>query len=125
VALWRGAETGAIFSGARRVKRMENEFQTASSSIMGAEILGLRERIDEADRRLVEVLNERARLVREIAQIKRKRGISPFDPKREEEMLRRVIEQNEGYICDSALREIFALIIHRIRDLEVQREEFH
>ena len=47
-----------------------------------------------------------------------------FDPKREEEILRKVAEVNEGPIYDSSMREIFELILHRIRDLEVQRGEF-
>jgi chorismate mutase len=62
--------------------------------------------------------------VQEIAAIKAEVGKPLFDPKREEEILRRVAEENEGPIYDTSMREIFELILHRIRDLEVQREEF-
>jgi chorismate mutase len=84
----------------------------------------LRNRVDEVDRELVRSLNERARIVQEIVAIKAETGKAPFDPRREEEILRKVAEENEGPIYDTSLREIFTLILHRIRDLEVQREEF-
>lgn len=84
----------------------------------------LRERVDAVDRDLVRALNERARVVQEIATIKAEAGIPIFDPKREEEILRRAVEYNEGPIYDSSMRDIFEIILHRIRDLEIQRGEF-
>jgi chorismate mutase len=84
----------------------------------------LRERVDEVDRELIRALNERARIVQEIMSLKAERGAPVYDPKREEEILRRVVEQNEGPIYDSSMRDIFELILHRIRDLEIQRGEF-
>jgi 3-deoxy-7-phosphoheptulonate synthase/chorismate mutase len=84
----------------------------------------LRIRVDEVDRELIRNLNERARLVQEMLAIKAEAGKPLFDPRREEEILRKVAEENEGPIYDSSIREIFELILHRIRDMEVQREEF-
>lgn len=84
----------------------------------------LRNRVDEVDRELIHVLNERARIVQEIVAIKSEAGKALFDPKREEEILQKVAEENRGPIYDTSMREIFTLILHRIRDLEVQREEF-
>ena len=89
-----------------------------------ARIRKLRSRVDEVDRELIRVLNERARIVQELLTIKAETGKPLFDPKREEEILRRVAEENEGPIYDSSMREIFELILHRIRDLEAQRGEF-
>jgi 3-deoxy-7-phosphoheptulonate synthase/chorismate mutase len=84
----------------------------------------LRGRVDEVDRELIHILNERARIVQELVAIKAEAGKALFDPKREEEILRRAVESNEGPIYDTSMREIFELILHRIRDLEVQRGEF-
>ena len=84
----------------------------------------LRERVDEVDRELIRALNERARIVQEIMALKARSGAPVYDPKREEEILRRVVEQNTGPIYDSSMRAIFELILHRIRDLEIQRGEF-
>lgn len=87
-------------------------------------IQALRERVDVVDRELVRLLNERARLVQEMGAFKREAGIALFDPKREEEILQRVVDENPGPIYDSSIRDIFELIMHRIRDLEIERREF-
>ena len=84
----------------------------------------LRERVDEVDRELIRALNERARIVQEIMSLKAESGAPVYDPRREEEILQRVVAQNEGPIYDSSMRDIFELILHRIRDLEIQRGEF-
>ncbi len=84
----------------------------------------LRERVDEVDRELIRALNERARIVQEIMALKAEAGAPVYDPKREEEILQRVVELNTGPIYDSTMRDIFELILHRIRDLEIQRGEF-
>ena len=95
------------------------------SADTGARIEELRERVDEVDRQLIRILNERARIVQEMVAVKAEAGKPLFDPKREEEILQKVAEENEGPIYDSSMREIFELILHRIRDLEVQRGEFY
>jgi chorismate mutase len=84
----------------------------------------LRERVDEVDRELIEALSERARIVQEIMALKTEAGAPVYDPRREEEILRSVVERNPGPIYDSSMRDIFELILHRIRDLEIQRGEF-
>jgi chorismate mutase len=87
-------------------------------------IQSLRDRVDEVDRELLRALNERAQIVQELGAYKQEAGIALFDPKREEEILRKVAEENPGPIYDSSMRDIFELILHRIRDLEIQRGEF-
>ena len=84
----------------------------------------LRERVDEVDRELILALSERARIVQEIMDLKAEAGAPIYDPKREEEILRRVVDRNPGPIYDSSMRDIFELILHRIRDLEIQRGSF-
>src|SRR5215218_4653996 len=84
----------------------------------------LRERVDQVDRELIEALSERARIVEEIMALKTEAGSPVYDPRREEEILRKVVEINPGPIYDSSMRDIFELILHRIRDLEIQRGEF-
>ena len=84
----------------------------------------LRERVDEVDRELIRALNERASIVQEIMAIKAEAGTPVYDPKREEEILQRVMEMNPGPIYDSSMRDIFELILHRIRDMEIQRGGF-
>ncbi|CAN5684791.1 hypothetical protein BH24ACT22_BH24ACT22_13410 [soil metagenome] len=85
----------------------------------------LRGRVDGVDQDLVRALNERASIVQEIVAMKAEAGVPLFDPKREEEILQRAMEYNDGPIYDTSMREIFELILHRIRDLEIQRGEFY
>lgn len=84
----------------------------------------LRERVNEVDHELVRLLNERAQIVQEMGAYKQDAGIPLFDPKREEELLSKIAEDNPGPIYDSSMRDIFENIMHRIRDLEIQRNEF-
>jgi chorismate mutase len=95
-----------------------------SDAEMQERIRELRERVDEVDRELIQALSERARIVQEIMDLKAEAGAPIYDPKREEEILRRVVDRNPGPIYDSSMRDIFELILHRIRDLEIQRGEF-
>ena len=91
---------------------------------MQEKVQELREQVDEVDRELIRALSERARIVQEIMALKAEAGAPVYDPKREEEILRRVVERNPGPIYDSSMRDIFEIILHRIRDLEIQRGEF-
>ena len=92
---------------------------------MQEKVQELRDRVDEVDKDLVRALNERARVVQEIMAMKAEAGAPVYDPKREEEILQRAMEYSEGPIYDTSMREIFELILHRIRDLEIQRGEFY
>lgn len=91
---------------------------------MQQKVRELRERVDEVDSELIRALSERARIVQEIMVLKAEAGAPVYDPRREEEILRSVVERNPGPIYDSSMRDIFELILHRIRDLEIQRGEF-
>lgn len=92
---------------------------------MQEKVQELRDRVNEVDKDLVRALNERASVVKEIMAMKAEVGAPVYDPKREEEILQRAMEYNEGPIYDTSMREIFELILHRIRDLEIQRGEFY
>jgi chorismate mutase len=93
-------------------------------AVLQEKVRELRERVDEVDRELIRALNDRARIVQEIMALKTQAGAPVYDPKREEEILQKVVELNTGPIYDSSIRDIFELILHRIRDLEIQRGEF-
>src|SRR3712207_6632549 len=73
---------------------------------LNARIQSLRDQLDEIDVEIVRTLNERARLLHDLATIKGEVGAQLFDPQREEEILQRVAEENPGPIYDSTMREI-------------------
>jgi chorismate mutase/prephenate dehydratase len=72
-----------------------------------AEIEGLRGRIDTVDRRLHELLNERARLARAVGVSKGKQGrmVDFYRPEREAEVLRLALERNAAARAGGALRD--------------------
>lgn len=67
----------------------------------------IREKIDELDRQLVEIINRRLELAAEIGRIKRSTGGEIYVPEREDAVLRKVTENNKGPVRNEALRAIY------------------
>jgi chorismate mutase/prephenate dehydratase len=67
----------------------------------------LRNRIDEIDNQLVELLNERARVVVEIGKLKSKTGGQIYAPDREKQVLEKVTKANRGPLPDKSLVAIW------------------
>ena len=82
-----------------------------------------RERINELDRQLVDLLNARTRIVEQIGRIKRECGMRIYEPQREEEVLRNIEEHNAGPMDGDAARRIFERIIDEMRTLQRMRME--
>jgi len=68
---------------------------------------GLRKRIDEIDKQLVRLLNERARVVVEIGKLKNKAEKPVYSPEREKEVLAKVTQANKGPLPDKTLVAIW------------------
>jgi chorismate mutase len=77
-----------------------------------------RRRIDEIDRQLVELLNERSRCAIEIGHMKRSLGLPIYQPDREQEILANVERLNPGPLADTAVRRLFERVIDEARSLE-------
>ena len=83
------------------------------------ELARVRDRIDELDRRLVELLNERAALGRGAGHAKRVAGRRAVrDPEREREVLLRVAMANGGPLSQADLLSIYRRILGVTRALE-------
>jgi chorismate mutase/prephenate dehydratase len=67
----------------------------------------LRKKIDELDSKLVQLLNERARIVVEIGKLKSKTDKPVYAPDREKEVLARIARANEGPLPDKCLVAIW------------------
>lgn len=84
-----------------------------------------RERIDQLDTQIVQLLNERARIAQELARSKRETGTPVYDPTRERAVHARVCERNSGPLSDASLLAIYREIISATRALEApQRVAF-
>ena len=77
-----------------------------------------RRRIDEIDRKLVELLNERARCALEIGRMKHREALPLYQPEREREILENVARANAGPLPDTAIRRLFERIIDEARSVE-------
>ena len=79
----------------------------------------LRRNIDRVDEVLVRLLNERARCVCEIGQVKKEQGIEVYQPDREKDVLKHVREvASEGPLGPDAIGRLFERIIDEARRLE-------
>lgn len=67
----------------------------------------LRERIDQLDAKIIELLNERAQVVVQIGEHKRSSGGPIYAPHREAEVLGRVLKNNQGPLPDRCIERIY------------------
>jgi chorismate mutase-like protein len=74
--------------------------------------------IDEIDRRIVALINERTRVVHEIGKVKREAQLPVYEPKREEQVFANIISANQGPIPPEAVRRIFERIIDEMRTIQ-------
>jgi chorismate mutase len=74
--------------------------------------------IDEIDRRIVALINERTRVVEEIGRVKREAQLPVYEPKREEQVFANITCANQGPITTEAVRRIFERIIDEMRTIQ-------
>jgi chorismate mutase/prephenate dehydratase len=82
----------------------------------------LRTHIDEIDRRLVELLNERARASLEIGLLKAEDSGRVYVPEREVMVYSNILSANRGPLPDSSLKSIYDQIIAESRSLQHARQ---
>lgn len=76
-----------------------------------------REQIDILDGELLRLLNQRAEAAREVASIKKSSGRPIYDGQREQQILDRICELNQGPLDSQGLTSIFRRIIHESRKI--------
>jgi len=77
--------------------------------------------IDDVDRRLVALLNERTRVVEEIGRVKRQAQFPIYEPKREDQVFANITQANHGPLTPDAVRRIFERIIDEMRTIQKLR----
>jgi chorismate mutase-like protein len=80
-----------------------------------------RKKIDELDRRLVELLSERAQCAHEIGKLKRNSAMPIYEPDREKIIYENIARHNPGPLSDRQLRQVYERLIDVMR--QIQREE--
>ena len=85
------------------------------------ELARTRDRIDELDKRIVELLNERATLGRQAGRAKALAGRRAIrDPEREREVLLRVAMANQGPLSQADLLSIYRRVVSATRMVETK-----
>ena len=74
--------------------------------------------IDDVDRRIVALLNERTGVVENIGRVKREAQLPIYEPKREDQVFANISSANHGPLTDSAVRRIFERIIDEMRTIQ-------
>ncbi len=84
-----------------------------------AELLAeFRRGIDDLDVRLLDLLNQRTRIVEQIGAVKESCAMPVYEPKREDAVYRNVLEHNQGPLSPDAVQRIFERIIDEMRTLQ-------
>ncbi len=78
----------------------------------------LRERIDQMDREIVRLLNERARCASEIGKLKRGTNTPFYVPEREKAVFDKLRQHNQGPLSNASIRAIYGEVISAVRALE-------
>ena len=83
-----------------------------------ADIGVLRQAIDEIDEKILDLINQRLSLAKQIGDLKKQGGIQIKDRGREEEILNRLLTKNNGPVGADGLRNIFEAIIAEGRNVQ-------
>jgi len=78
----------------------------------------IRKGIDRIDRQLLELLSERADLVHQVGEVKKRDGLQIYAPEREEALLRKLVEMNQGRLPERSIRAIYREIMSAALALE-------
>ena len=83
-----------------------------------AELEKCRVLVDDVDRRIVALLNERTSVVQDIGRVKRQTQMPIYEPKREDQVFANIGASNRGPLTDEAVRRIFERIIDEMRMIQ-------
>lgn len=78
----------------------------------------IRRQIDSIDHDLLDLLTRRADLVHEVGVVKKRDGLQIYAPEREESLLRRLVEMNQGRLPEKSIRAIYREIMSAALALE-------
>jgi 3-deoxy-7-phosphoheptulonate synthase / chorismate mutase len=78
----------------------------------------LREHIDKIDDQLLDLINERGLIVQQISDLKKEKGVDPYDPVRERAILDKIADRNNGPFDTGRVQHIFKEILKTALSLQ-------
>jgi chorismate mutase len=85
---------------------------------LNADVGVLRQAIDEIDEKIMDLINQRLSLAKQIGDFNKQGGFQITDSEREKEIMNRLLEKNNGPFRDDGLRNIFGAIIAEGRNVQ-------
>jgi chorismate mutase len=87
-----------------------------------AAISKLRLAIDEIDAQIMDLINRRLQLAKQVGGLKKQGGIRITDSAREKQIIDRLLQKNHGLLSDDGLEHIFTSIIAEGRNVQKRIE---
>jgi len=85
------------------------------------DIADWRKKIDDLDRKIVQLMNERAQCAHEIGKLKRNSEMPIYEPDREKVIFDNIKRQNTGPLSQVQLRQVYERLVDVMR--QIQRDE--
>jgi chorismate mutase len=82
------------------------------------DIADWRKKIDELDRQLVQLINERANCAMEIGRLKQNLAMPVYEPDREKIIFDNIAKLNQGPLSQIQLRQVYERLIDVMRQLQ-------
>jgi len=103
------AKTGKKAAGKSKAAKVED----AAPAVAGPDLATLRERIDGIDLHIQQLIGERAQFANQVGKAKGKlaAAVDYYRPEREAQVLRRVVDRNDGPLHDEVLVRLFREIM--------------
>ena len=83
-----------------------------------AVLAACRDQIDDLDRRILALLNERTRVVEEIGRVKQQFALPIYEPRREDEVFANIASNNTGPLTSDGAKRVFERIIDEMRNVQ-------
>ncbi|MFN4196849.1 MAG: prephenate dehydratase [Caldimicrobium sp.] len=82
---------------------------------MKKKLTDLRKKIDKIDEEIVSLLKERLKIAQEIGSVKEKKKVQAFDLEREKQIIKRILDLNQGIFPEETLKVVYSEIIKACR----------
>lgn len=79
----------------------------------------LREKIDQIDNKLIDIVNERMEIIKEVGEFKKTSNSAIYRPEREQSIIDRLYKNHQGHLNRAAIEAIFMEIFAISRNLEL------
>lgn len=79
----------------------------------------LRRKIDDIDNQLIDILNERMSIIKEVGEIKKSSNTAIYRPEREKSIIDRLYQNHKGHLSRAAIEAIFLEIFAISRNFEL------